>query len=217
MAPRSVVHCGAMATPDGPPGAIDPDSLLTADGIAELAGGMVKPNTVRSWWRNGSLPYEVFPELGAKSNKRTRRRDAERFLRRKLGGLPAAPLAETSMATPTESDEPHANSSPTPPSASSADLLDTLASLKAAADSAMQALIAEAEHHAEMAAAQAAVSRAQAEADTIRAQADAKRVETLKHLQNVFRGYDLALATHLQPAYPPLFDSTAEQPHTPQR
>ena len=81
----------------------------------------------------------------------------------------------------------------------------------------MQALIAEAEHHAQMAAAQAAVSRAQAEADTIRAQADAKRVETLKHLQNVFRGYDLALTTHLQPAYPPHFDSTAEQPHTPQR
>jgi len=51
-------------------------------------------------------------------------------------------------------------------SAGSADLLDTLASMKAAAD--------------------AAISRAVAESD-------AKRVETLKHLQTMMRGYDLAL------------------------
>ena len=66
----------------------------------------------------------------------------------------------------------------------------------------MQALLSEAEHHAQMAAAQAAISRAQAEADTIRAEADAKRVETLRHLQNMFRGYDLALTTYLQPDTP---------------
>jgi multidrug efflux pump subunit AcrA (membrane-fusion protein) len=63
-------------------------------------------------------------------------------------------------------------------------------------------LLSEAEHHAQMAAAQAAVARAQAEADTIRAQADVKRVETLRHLQNMFRGYDLALTTHLLPDTP---------------
>ena len=51
-------------------------------------------------------------------------------------------------------------------------------------------------------AAQAAISRAQAEADTIRAEADLKRVETLKHLQQMVHVYDLALTTYVQPDSP---------------
>ena len=174
---------------DGASDAVDPEAWLTADRIAELSGGRVKPNTVRSWWRTGVLEFEVFPELGAKSNKRSRREVVDRFLSRKLGDdvvdvrtRPAASETAKSARQPRV-----------------VDLVDTLTSMKAAADSAMQALLAEAEHHAQMAAAQAAISRAQAEADTIRAEADTKRVETLRHLQNVFRGYDLALTTYLQP------------------
>lgn len=174
---------------DGASDAIDHEAWLTADRIAELSRGRVKPNTVRSWWRTGALEFEVFPELGAKSNKRSRRDVVERFLSRKLGDdVPPSPAA---AATAEPSRQPRV-----------VDLIDTLTSVKAAADSALQALLSEAEHHAQMAAAQAAISRAQAEADTIRAEADAKRVETLRHLQNMFRGYDLALTTHLQPDTP---------------
>jgi hypothetical protein len=181
-----------MAMHDGASGAIDDEAWLTADRIAELSRGRVKANTVRSWWRTGALEFEVFPELGSKSNKRSRRDVVDRFLRRKLGDDvadgapgPAAPHAAEPSRQPRM-----------------VDLIDTLTSVKAAADSALQALLSEAEHHAQMAAAQAAVSRAQAEADTIRAEADLKRVETLRHLQNMFRGYDLALTTHLQPDTP---------------
>lgn len=186
-----------MTMHDGASGAIDPDEWLTADRIAELSRGQVKANTVRAWWRAGALEFEVFPELGAKSNKRSRRSAVESFLRRKLGA---------------QLDDIRPASSPPGPSRQPrvADLVDTLTSVKAAADSAMQALIAEAERNAQMAAAQAAISRAQAEADTIRAEADAKRVETLKHLQNVFRGYDLALATYLQPETLEALDAHAE-------
>lgn len=181
-----------MTMHDSASNAVDPEAWLTADRIAELSGGRVKPNTVRSWWRTGALEFEVFPELGTKSNKRSNRRVVERFLRRKLGEQ----LLDDSHHSPTPLQQrPHA-----PDNARIADLVDTLSSVKAAADSAMAALVAEAEHHAKMATAQAALSRAQAEADTIRADADSKRVETLKHLQNVFRGYDLALTTHVQPA-----------------
>jgi len=74
-----------MAMHDGASDAIDHEAWLTADRIAELSSGRVKPNTVRSWWRTGALEFEVFPELGAKSNKRSRRDVVERFLRRKLG------------------------------------------------------------------------------------------------------------------------------------
>jgi hypothetical protein len=181
-----------MTMHDGTFDAIDPEAWLTADRIAALSGGRVKPNTVRSWWRTGALEFEVFPELGSKSNKRSRREVVERFLRRKLGSevgdvVPAAQSAARARISPGSQE---------------ADLVDTLTSLKAAVDSAMQALLAEAEHHAQMAKAQVAISRAQAEADAIRAEADAKRVETLRHLQNVFRGYDLALTTHLQPDTP---------------
>ena len=176
---------------DGASGAIDHEAWLTADRIAELSGGRVKPNTVRSWWRTGALEFEVFPELGAKSNKRSRRDVVERFLRRKLGDDVYVPPSPAAGATAEPSRQPRV-----------VDLIDTLTSVKAAADSALQALLSEAEHHAQMAAAQAAISRAQAEADTIRAEADAKRVETLRHLQNMFRGYDLALTTHLQPDTP---------------
>jgi hypothetical protein len=173
-----------MAMHDGASDAIDHEAWLTADRIAELSHGRVKPNTVRSWWRTGALEFEVFPELGAKSNKRSRRDVVERFLSRKLG--------ENAVDVPPEpSRQPRV-----------VDLIDTLTSVKAAADSALQALLSEAEHHAQMAAAQAAISRAQAEADTIRAEADLKRVETLRHLQNMFRGYDLALTTYVQPDTP---------------
>ena len=68
-----------------------------------------------------------------------------------------------------------------------ANLIDTLSSVKASAAAAMGA-IAEAESHA-------SISRAVAEAD-------AKRVETLKHLQTMFRGYDLALSAYVQPHSP---------------
>ena len=114
-------------------------------------------------------------------------------MRRKLGDdvVDVPTTAQQPQRRPTPSRQPRV-----------VDLVDTLTSVKAAADSAMQALLSEAEHHAQMAAAQAAISRAQAEADTIRAEADAKRVETLRHLQNMFRGYDLALTTHLQPDTP---------------
>lgn len=181
-----------MTTHDGASEAIDPEAWLTAESIAELSGGQAKANTVRSWWRAGALAFEVFPELGAKSNKRSQREVVERFLARKFGITPASPPPEYSpAASPTLPDQRRL-----------ADLLDTLASLKAAADSAMQALLAEAEHHAKTAAAQAAISRAQAEADAIRAEADAKRVDTLRHLQTMFRGYDSALTTFLQPGTP---------------
>jgi hypothetical protein len=177
-----------MAMHDGVSDAIDPELWLTAEGIAGLTDGRFKANTVRAWWRTGALPFETFPELGPKSNKRSRKDVVERFLRLKLG----ADVAAAFEASPSPAPFPTA-----PPEVS--ELVDTLSAMKAAADSAMQALIAEAEHHAQIAAAQAIVSRAQAEADAIRAQADAKRVETLKHLQNTFRGYDMALSTYLQP------------------
>ncbi|QNJ89996.1 hypothetical protein HZU40_00635 (plasmid) [Mycolicibacterium fluoranthenivorans] len=181
-----------MAMHDGASDAIDDEAWLTADRIAELSRGRVKANTVRSWWRTGALEFEVFPELGSKSNKRSRRDVVDRFLRRKLGDDAADGAPGPAAAHAAEpSRQPRI-----------VDLIDTLTSVKAAADSALQALLSEAEHHAQMAAAQAAVSRAQAEADTIRAEADLKRVETLRHLQNMFRGYDLALTTHLQPDTP---------------
>jgi len=189
-----------MTMHDGAFDAVDPDVWLTADRIAELSGGRVKPNTVRSWWRTGALEFEVFPELGSKSNKRSRREVVDRFLRRKLG-------QQVTDAPPGGPGRPAAGTSD---HARIADLVDTLASVKAAADSAMQALIAEAEHHAQTTAAQAAITRAQAEADTMRAQADAKRVETLRHLQNMFRGYDLALTTYLQPNTPDAATPRAE-------
>jgi hypothetical protein len=184
-----------MTTHDGASDAVDPEAWLTADRIAELSGGRVKPNTVRSWWRSGALEFEVFPELGTKSNKRSDRQVVERFLRRKLGQqiLDEGPLTRPLPRQPQAS---------TPNEARIADLVDTLSSVKAAADSAMAALISESEQHAKIAAAQAVLSRAQADADAMRAEAEAQRVETLKHLQNMFRGYDLALTTHLQPATP---------------
>lgn len=182
---------------DGASDAVDSEAWLTADRIAELSGGRVKPNTVRSWWRTGALEFEVFPELGTKSNKRSHRGVVERFLRRKLGehalaGGPQVPTPDRLQAGPLQAA--------TSNEVRIADLLDSLSSVKAAADSAMAALISEAEHHAKITAAHAALSRAQAEADTVRAEADLTRVETLKHLQNVFRGYDLALTTYLQPS-----------------
>lgn len=180
-----------MTTHDGAFDAVDPDGWLTAEQVAELSGGRAKANTVRSWWNRGTLAFKVFPELGAKSNKRSKREDAERFLSRKFGITPTTPLPAPQAGRPAQPDQRRVT-----------ELLDTLTSLKAAADAAMQALLAEAEHHAQTAAAQAALSRAQADADAIRAQADAKRVETLRHLQTMFRGYDSALTTFLQPSTP---------------
>jgi hypothetical protein len=174
----------------GASGPTDADEWLSADSIAALAGGRVKANTVRNWWRTGALEYVVFPELGTKSNKRSNRRAVELFLRRKLG---------TEVV-----DRERGPGAPGVPGGSQdarvVDLVDTLTSIKAAADAAMQALISEAEHHAAVMAAQAEISRAQAHADGVRAEADARRVEMLRHLQTMFRGYDLALSTHVQPS-----------------
>ncbi|MCH9737050.1 MAG: hypothetical protein K0U78_21275 [Actinomycetia bacterium] len=186
-----------MTAHDGASDAVDSEEWLSAGQIAELSGGRVKPVTVRSWWHKELLECQTFPELGAKSNKRSRRADVEQFLRRKFGDEIIDPGPSPAAAAQTQ--PPHG--------AREANLIDTLASLKAAADSAMQALVTEAEHHAQITKAQAAISRAQAEADTIRAEADTKRVETLKHLQNMFRGYDLALTTYLQPDGPEIFAS----------
>ena len=83
-----------------------------------------------------------------------------------------------------------------PPPPSLADVVDTLSSVKAAATAAMEAVLAEAEAHA-------AFSRAVADAD-------AKRVESLRHLQTMLRGYDLALSAYVQP------QSLADLPGRPQ-
>jgi alkanesulfonate monooxygenase SsuD/methylene tetrahydromethanopterin reductase-like flavin-dependent oxidoreductase (luciferase family) len=156
---------------------------MSADAIAALTGGRATANTVRSWWRSGALEYAVFPELGTKSNKRSDRQNVEQFLRRKYGSLVQEPtsIPHPAVRVPVIAGQP-------PEAGAIADLLDTLSSVKAAADATMQALITEAEANA---------VRSQAIAES-----DAKRVETLKHLQTMMRGYDLALATHLQPAAP---------------
>ena len=170
-----------VRTHGGAPQAEPAQQWLSADDIAALTGGRATANTVRSWWRKGQLGFTVLPELGTKSNKRSTRADTETFLQRKYGIIqtptPAAPSAPTTAAE---------RSAPAPEvQVGNADLLDTVASMKAAADAALEGLVAEAEAHA-------AMTRAMAESD-------AKRVETLKHLQTMLRGYDLALSTYLQP------------------
>lgn len=170
-----------VTTHSGAPGATSDDEWLSADDIAALANGRATANTVRSWWRSGHLDFTVFPELGTKSNKRSTRRDAEEFLSRKYGAHqpPHASHPPTSPAP----RQPQA-----PETARTADLIDTLSAVKAAADAALEGLVAEAEAHA-------AITRAMAESD-------AKRVETLKHLQTMLRGYDLALSAYIQPDSP---------------
>lgn len=177
-----------MAADGGVSRAID-DDWLSADQIAALAGGRIKPNTVRTWWRKGLLQFSTFPELGAKSNKRSQRAAVVEFLSRKIGA-----------AAPT----PPAGAAPYPALGTQrdpriVDLQDTLASLKASTDAAINALIIEAEQNASVTAAHAEVSLAQARLDQARAEADAQRVDMLRHLQTVVRGYDLALAPYLQP------------------
>lgn len=153
---------------------------MSAEDIAALSGGRATASAVRSWWRNGLLAFEVFPELGKKSNKRSHRDAVEQFLSRKYGQETAG--ADYGDAVVVRQTVGSADA-PTP-----ANLIDTLSSVKASAAAAMGALIAEAESHA-------SISRAVAEAD-------AKRVETLKHLQTMFRGYDLALSAYVQPHSP---------------
>lgn len=156
-----------------------PDGWMSADDIAALTHGRATANTVRSWWRNGALEYVVLPELGTKSNKRSNRQAVLQFLGRKYGqSLMAAPELRATALAPAARGRLAAGGV--------ADLIDTLSSVKAAADATMDALIAEAEANA---------LRSQAMAES-----DAKRVETLKNLQTMMRAYDLALATHLQPA-----------------
>ena len=181
LTPRVATTFRCMVTHGGASEDVAPDEWMSADDIAALSRGRATANTVRSWWRSGALEFDVFPELGTKSNKRSNRAAAEQFLRRKYGNFDK-PAADRSHATPRV-----ASSYPgSPPAAGAvADLVDTLASVRASADAVMQGLIAEAE-------ANAVRSRAIAEADE-------KRVETLKHLQTMLRGYDLALSTHLQP------------------
>lgn len=177
-----------MAADGGVSRAID-DDWLSADQIAALAGGRVKPNTVRTWWRKGLLEFTTFPELGAKSNKRSQRGVVVEFLSRKIGAAVATPPAASQLNPAFD----------TPRGPRVADLQDTLASLKASTDAAIEALIIEAEQNASVTAAHAEVSQAQARLDQARAEADARRVDMLRHLQTVVRGYDLALAPYLQP------------------
>lgn len=179
-----------MAADDGVTPAADPGEWLSADRIAALAGGQIKANTVRSWWRNGVLEFRVFPELGSKSNKRSQRDIVEQFLSKKFGSL--GPDGADARPTHKSHAEPRRD-------LRVADLQDTLASLKTAADAALQALIVEAEQNAAVAAAHAEVSLAQARLEQARADADVRRVEMLRHLQTAIRGYDLALSTYLQP------------------
>lgn len=162
------------------------DEWLTAAAIVELTGGRVKANTVRHWWKTGALGYEVFPELGPKSNKRSHRRVVEQFLHRKWG----MGVAAGSDVAPPPAHGPGDGVQ----AGRVADLLDTNASLRASAAALMEALIVEAETSAELSAARAA--------------ADARRVEQLRHLQTMLRGYDMALATHLQPS---VFDAGATE------
>jgi hypothetical protein len=176
------------------------DEWLSADAISELTGGRAKANTVRSWWKTGALAYQVFPELGAKSNKRSSRAVVEQFLRRKLNLEVGAGGARSRSAAPEFHGGEHAGRV--------ADLLDTVSSLRTSVDSMMEAFIGEAESVAQLSAAQAQVSRAQADADAARAAVDARRVEQLRHLQTTMRGYDMALSTHLQPS---VFESGATE------
>lgn len=182
-----------MASDDGVSRAVDDNDWLSADQIAALTRGRVKPNTVRTWWRKGLLEFRVFPELGSKSNKRSQRGIATEFIARKLGTNTqqeaAVPLYRAGHTEPRH--DPRMT-----------DLQDTLASLKASTDAAIQALIVEAEQNAAVTSAHADVSLAQAQLDRARADADAKRVDMLRHLQTVVRGYDMALATYLQPDSP---------------
>lgn len=143
-----------------------------------MSQGRAAAGAVRDWWRKGLLEFEVFPELGSKSNKRSHRDAVQRFLNRKYG-------TATAPATPAA-----------PPNPTPADLIDTLSAVKAAATAALDAVLVEAEAHA-------AFSRAVADAD-------AKRVESLKHLQTMLRGYDLALSAYVQPP------SLAQLPEQPQ-
>lgn len=123
------------------------------------------------------LPYQTFPELGKKSNRRSHHRDVEAFLSRKYGQV-------------TDSDVSHASTKQSSAAVgpATADLTDTLLSVKAAAAAAMDSLISEAEAHA-------AVAHAVAEAE-------AKHVESLKSLRTMLRGYDLALGAHIQTHIP---------------
>lgn len=146
---------------------------LSADDIAALSGGRASASTVRAWWRNKMLPYQTFPELGKKSNRRSHHRDVEAFLCRKYGQVSISAVSQA----PTEQSSAAVRRS-------TADLTDTLLSVKAAAAAAMDSLISEAEAHA-------AVARAVAEAET-------KHVESLKSLRTMLRGYDLALGAHIQ-------------------
>lgn len=171
-----------MAHAGAPSGAVQQDDdWLSADDIAALSGGRAVANTVRSWWSKQQLAFEVFPELGTKSNRRSRRADVERFLARKYGDLPKADVG-TQSPPPAPAPPPVATVASEP---TMAGLIDTLASVRAAAEAAMQALVEEAE-------ARAALSRAHAESDTARA-------ASLKHLQSMLRGYDLALSNFVQP------------------
>lgn len=160
------------------------DEWLTAAAIVKLTGGRVKANAVRHWWATGALDYEVFPQLGSKSNKRSHRRVVEQFLQSKWGTALAAGADGAPAAARGHGGDEQAGRV--------ADLLDTNASLRAGAAALMEALVAEAQTSADLSAARAA--------------ADARRVEQLRHLQTMLRGYDMALATHLQPS---VFDSAA--------
>lgn len=178
-----------MVTEDGVSRAVDHADWLSADQIADMAGGRVKANTVRTWWRKGLLEFQTFDDLGAKSNKRSQRGVVEEFLARKLGNhTPRGEVPRIEVSDSPSRRDPRV-----------ADLRDTLASLKASTDAALSALIIEAEQNAAVTAAHAEVSLAQAHLDRARADADALRVDQLRHLQTVVRGYDLALSTYLQP------------------
>lgn len=165
-----------MVAHDGASRPLDSGDWLSADAISELTGDRVKASTVRSWWTTGALAYEIFPELGARSNKRSSRAVVEQFLRRKFGLEVGAGLLRSTAP------EFHGGERAGPV----ADLLDTVSSLRTSVDALMAAFIGEAENLAELSAARAAV--------------DARRVEQLRHVQKTMRSYDMALSTQLQPS-----------------
>ncbi|MDO3002860.1 hypothetical protein P5V83_23915 [Mycobacteroides abscessus subsp. abscessus] len=115
---------------------------LSAEAIATRAGGQITANTVRSWWTGGNLPFQTFPELGKKSNKRSHRTHVDAYLR--LKGIQPRP-------EPAEADGPErapgapsaAEQIPGPPRL--ADVLDALVSVKAAADTAIEMLVEDTE------------------------------------------------------------------------
>lgn len=115
---------------------------LSAEAIATRAGAEVTANTVRSWWTGGNLPFQTFPELGEKSNKRSHRTEVDAYLRLK-GIQPRPEPAGTDW--PAGPPEVPGASDQIPGQPRLADVLDALVSVKAAADTAIEMLVEDTE------------------------------------------------------------------------